>query len=308
MLFALVVLLATVTTAVLSLDTTAVLLTPVVLVICEQVGVARLPFALATVWLANTASLFLPVSNLTNLLAADRLGGHPLVFARHALPPALACVMVTVVALVLVGRRDLTGRHPAAASAVPGDPALFGAAVLAVAGFTGAVPAGAAVAVAASVAAGALGAVFAVRDRPVLREVRPAWAMAVSVAALFIVVAAAQRHGLAPALADVAGRGGSGGELLRLAAVGALAGNLVNNLPAYLALEGVATGADRTLALLVGVNCGVLLTPWGSLATLLWWQRCAALGVVVPVRRFVGLGLLLVPALLLTGVGALLLG
>ncbi len=45
------------------------IVTPVVVVLAQSIGVTPLPFALATVWLANTASLALPVSNLTNLLA-----------------------------------------------------------------------------------------------------------------------------------------------------------------------------------------------------------------------------------------------
>lgn len=61
-------------TVLLGLDTTAVLLTPVVLSMSVQLDLPTMPFALLTVWLANTASLLLPVSNLTNLLALDRLG------------------------------------------------------------------------------------------------------------------------------------------------------------------------------------------------------------------------------------------
>ena len=48
-------------TAVLSLDTTAVLVTPVALALARRLGVDRVLFAYTTVWLANTASLFLPV-------------------------------------------------------------------------------------------------------------------------------------------------------------------------------------------------------------------------------------------------------
>src|SRR5262245_22056381 len=59
---------ATVTTIVLNLDTTAVLLTPVFLALAAATGVRPLPLAMTTTWLANTASLLLPVSNLTNLL------------------------------------------------------------------------------------------------------------------------------------------------------------------------------------------------------------------------------------------------
>src|SRR5699024_1360363 len=91
----------TVSTAFMSLDTTAVLITPVIVVLARHVGLSPLPFALATVWLANTASLFLPVSNLTNLLAADALDGTPLEFFAEFWAPALVAVLITVLALTL---------------------------------------------------------------------------------------------------------------------------------------------------------------------------------------------------------------
>ncbi len=62
------------TTAVLSLDATVVLLTPVVLATTRALWVPARPHAYATAHLANTASLLLPVSNLTNLLAFTRRG------------------------------------------------------------------------------------------------------------------------------------------------------------------------------------------------------------------------------------------
>jgi arsenical pump membrane protein len=69
LLWLLLVVLATAATIVLSLDTTAVLLTPVALALAAQIGISPALFAMTTVWLADTASMLLPVSNLTNLLA-----------------------------------------------------------------------------------------------------------------------------------------------------------------------------------------------------------------------------------------------
>ncbi len=60
-------------TIVLSLDTTAVLLTPVGLAVARQVDLDARVFAVTTLWIANTGSLLLPVSNLTNLLALQHL-------------------------------------------------------------------------------------------------------------------------------------------------------------------------------------------------------------------------------------------
>ncbi len=50
--------------------------------------------------------------------------------------------------------------------------------------------------------------------------------------------------------------------------------------------------AVRLAALLVGVNTGPLVTVWGSLATILWAQRCRTAGVEVSWRRIAATGLL----------------
>ena len=65
---------AALTTAVLSLDATVVLLTPVVLATTVRAGVRDRPHVYACAHLSNSASLLLPVSNLTNLLAFSASG------------------------------------------------------------------------------------------------------------------------------------------------------------------------------------------------------------------------------------------
>lgn len=108
----LVVALAVVATAFLSLDTTAVLLTPVVISIARARRLDPLPFAFATVWLANTASLVLPVSNLTNLLAVHRLGeADTVAFVALLGPSALVAIVASVVLLGLCFFRGLRGRY-----------------------------------------------------------------------------------------------------------------------------------------------------------------------------------------------------
>ena len=68
-LLALVFAAATAVTAVLSLDATVVLLTPVVFATAARLRTSPRPHVYACSHLANSASLLLPVSNLTNLLA-----------------------------------------------------------------------------------------------------------------------------------------------------------------------------------------------------------------------------------------------
>ena len=85
---------ASVTTAVLSLDATVVLLTPVVFATAARLEVRARPHVYACTHLANSASLLLPVSNLTNLLAFAATGlafGH---FAALMAVPWLAAIGV----------------------------------------------------------------------------------------------------------------------------------------------------------------------------------------------------------------------
>ena len=98
---------AAVITAVLSLDATVVLLTPVVLVSVRRLRTPVRPYAYATAHLANAASLLLPVSNLTNLLAFH---AAKLSFARFTLLmalPWLAAVAAVYVVFRVFFARDL---------------------------------------------------------------------------------------------------------------------------------------------------------------------------------------------------------
>ena len=79
------------------------------------------------------------------------------------------------------------------------------------------------------------------------------WRLALLVEGLFLVV-----HGIGPHGLDTLLRHGLVAPL-PTAAVAATGSNLVNNLPAYLA-------HNRLLSLLLGVNLGPLVLPWGSLA------------------------------------------
>ncbi|NYG08195.1 arsenical pump membrane protein [Phycicoccus badiiscoriae] len=296
LLWLLFVLVAVACTVVLSLDTTAVLLTPVGLAIAAQLNISPVPFALTTLWIANTASLLLPVSNLTNLLALNHfalLGVGHAGYVRLAALPAVGAVVGTVVVLAVLHRRELGGRYLPDAPPDPHDQVLLrvaGAVCLAV-GPLFAV--GLSPAWVSSIAAGVLVAAAWARDRDLVRDLKVPWRMALAVAALFVVIDAALQVGLQPALASLAGQGTTSVDLVRVAGVGALAANTVNNLPAYIALESVTSDApSRLMALLIGVNVAPLVTPWASLATLLWAQRCRARGIHISIGALAVQGLL----------------
>jgi arsenical pump membrane protein len=147
----------------------------------------------------------------------------------------------------------------------------------------------------ATVAAVVLAVAFAVRRRPGLAPRMLPISLVVFVCGLFLAVTAAGRLGLTDVLTAVAGTGDGPLALLRVAGTGTVAANLADNLPAYLALEPVGSSPARLLALLVAVNAGPLITPWASLATLLWHGRLTAMGVRISWWRFAALGLITAP-------------
>ena len=89
-------------TAVLNLDTAVVFVTPVLLHAARRRGAAEAPFLYGAVFMANSASLLLPGSNLTNLTVLAHKPVPGLTFAAR-LAPAWAAAAVLVLAL----------RHPA---------------------------------------------------------------------------------------------------------------------------------------------------------------------------------------------------
>jgi arsenical pump membrane protein len=310
-LFGLCVAFASLTTITLNLDTTAVLLTPVMLALARSLKVPPLPLAMTTVWLANTASLLLPVSNLTNLLAANRVSLSTAEFAaRMGLPQAasVAATMVFLWALYWRRRRRGADRYELPPPHVAQDRVLLRLAGVACLFFISAILGGVVLGVASAIAAGVLVAAFAARRRSALRWELIPWRLPVFVTGLMLVVQTISVHFLGRVVSAMIGLSGGAAGTFRAAAVGAGLSNVLNNLPAYLAGEAVVPVANHVqlLGLLIGTNVGPIITPWASLATLLWYERCRAQRVHVPLRPFMlaGAGLAVVGTA--AAVGALL--
>jgi arsenical pump membrane protein len=280
--------LATMVTAAMSLDTTAVLLTPVVLSLAKQLSLRAEPFAMLVVWLANAASLLLPVSNLTNLLALQHAHMSTLAFARAMAVPSLVAVVLTVAYLCLVYRKDLRGDYAIPAPAPPKDRWTFGVCTAACGFLVVGVVAGAPPWAAATASALVAIAVFIVRAPSELTGPLFPWRLVVAVEGLFVTVAAMGEHGLTALLRHLVGV-----STWQTTVVSTIASNGINNLPAYLVVEpAIPVGQHRQLlAALIGTNAGPLVLLWGSLATLLWRDSCRLRGLVIPVRRFVMVGL-----------------
>jgi arsenical pump membrane protein len=302
---------ASLVTAVLSLDATVVLLTPVVFATAARAGVRPRPHVYACTHLANSASLLLPVSNLTNLLAFSASG---LPFARFAALmalPWLAAVVVEYVVFRRFFRTDLatrvTGLEVAPRPKVP----VLTLVVLALtlAGFplvslAGLNPAWAALGGAAVLAVRALS-----RRRTTVRGLVGAASplFCLFVLALGVVVKAVADNGLGTAAGKILPHGSCLLALLAVAAVAAVLANLINNLPAVLALVPLVStgGPGPVLAALIGVNLGPNLTYVGSLATLLWRRVLRERNEAPALGDFTRLGLATVPATLVAATVAL---
>lgn len=300
-------LIAAATTAILSLDATVVLLTPVVLATVRTMRVPARPHLYATAHLSNSASLLLPVSNLTNLLAFSAAGLSFTRFSVLMAAPWLAAVAVEYLVLRLAFRRDLVD-VPAESPPAPAETPIFVLVVLAltlvgfaVASFAGLSPAWAALAGAVVLGIRSLaqrrstiGGIVHSLNLPFL----------VFVLALAVVVKAVMVNGLDTAAADLLPAGTGLAALLGIAALAALLSNAVNNLPAVLVLLPLVAGSGpaAVLAVLIGVNIGPNLTYAGSLANLLWRRVLHQQGEPTSVREFTWLGVLTVPACIVVAV------
>jgi arsenical pump membrane protein len=283
-------------TAVLNLDTAVVFLTPVLVHAARRRAVDTEPFLFSAVFMANASSLYLPGSNLTNLLvlAHERMSGGT--FAARMLVPALVATLATAAGLLMIFHRKLRSERPTPARTVPvtstrlGLAGVFAAAVLTLVLRQPALP--------------VLGVgVGAVAIEVARRRLGPARIVAtvgpLVLAGLFALSVAlgvlAQAWSAPGALLDHAGRWGT-------AAVGAVSAVAVNNLPASMLLSAQTVPHPR--ALLLGLALGPNLAVTGSLSAYLWFKAARQLGERPSPMAFSRRGALLAPLAIIAALAA----
>lgn len=303
--------LGAVTTALLSLDTTAVILTPVVLSFVARLRLRPQPFLLACAFVANTGSLLLPVSNLTNLLFVSALHWGFAAFALRMALPQVGTLFVNYWLLRRIFTDELPHRFdestlPEPGSVLPDVPYFRGAVatllLVLVGYFVGTllrVPPYS-IALAGCAALFAWGAWRRQVGWTVLRDI--SWPLFPFVVGLFVVVRGVENAGLADAFARVVALAGHStlGCVLAGAFGTGIGSNIVNNIPmALVALSALKQGPAATqYGALLGCNLGPNLTVAGSLATMLVIASARREGVRVGARDFFGAGLRVTPVLL----------
>ena len=318
-LFGLVYLVGMVVTVFLSNDATAVVLTPAVYAAAKAAGAKPLPYLLICAFIANAASLVLPISNPANLVVFR--GDMPVLLSwlgQFALPSLIA-IGVTFVVLRWTQRAELA----VAISAEVKIPRLSISARLSAAGI--ALTAGVLLAassygidlglptfLAALVTATVVLATKRQGPGGTLRDL--SWSVIPLVAGLFVLVQGVESTGvlnaMSLALQHAAQRAPAASFFVIGSGLGVLC-NLVNNLPLGLISGTIVQHAQvpRLLggAVLLGIDLGPNLSVTGSLATILWLLELRREGEHVTSWEFLRLGILVMPPALLLSLAALIL-
>ena len=281
-LFALVYLIGTVVTILMSNDATAVVLTPAILAAVRRARVQPLPYLFVCAFIANAASFVLPISNPANLVVFQ--GGMP-PLARWMTAfgvPSVLSIITTFLVLRRLFRNELQADLDSAIEEIRlngnGKMVVAGVglivAVLLIASWYGkdlGLP--------TCLAALTITLLVCLKEKTnplrLAREI--SWETLALVVGLFVMVDAVEMMGAMNYtkrwLADVGHLGVAMSQMMTGFTVG-IANNLVNNLPLGL-IAGSTVQASHTTgsianAVLIGVDLGPNLSITGSLATILW--------------------------------------
>jgi arsenical pump membrane protein len=259
-------------------------------------GEGEAPLLYGSLLLANAGSLFLPGSNLTNLIVLGHLhlsGGQ---FLAHMWAPALAALVVTAAVVATFEHRSL---RASARNLTRPDRPVLGLGLLAVA-------AAAVLVVVLSSPALPVAAVGVVAIGIRLATGKERVQHVAGVLSLPVLVGL---FGVAVALGTL-GRVWSGPTTLLshldswgTAVVAALGSVAFNNLPAASLLA--ARTPSHPFALLIGLNLGPNLFVTGSLAWLLWLQAARTAGAQPSIAKASRLGLVAVPLSMAAALGVL---
>ncbi len=285
-----------VVTALLNLDTSVALLTPVLVYAARSRGEGETPLLYGCLLLSNAGSLFLPGSNLTNLIVLGHLHLTGEQFFAHMWAAALTATIVTAAVVAWVERRSLVVRvenvEPAQRPVIGlGLVAVLAATVLVLVLRNPAIPV-AAVGVAAVSARVATG-----KEQP--QRVLRLLSIPVLVGLFGVSVALGSLGRVWSGPADLLAHL----DLWGTGVVAAAAAVLVNNLPAASLLA--ARRPDHPFALLVGLNVGPNLFVSGSLAWILWLRAARSAGTRPSIPKAARLGVIAVPLAMVAALGML---
>ena len=324
-LFAYMVLLGALVSALFANDGAALILTPIVismLLALRFSPAATLAFVMGAGFIADTASLPLVVSNLVNIVSADFFNIGFNRYAAVMIPVNLVSVAATLLVLLWFFRRDIPKDYDPEQLADPvsaiHDKATFYAGwvvlVILLAGCFALEPLGIPISAISAVCAALLWVIAArghkISTHKVLKEAP--WHIVVFSLGMYLVVYGLRNAGLTGYLASwLDGFAGYGvwGAAMGTGVLTALLSSIMNNLPTVLiGLLSIdasqATGVVKEAMIyanVIGSDLGPKITPIGSLATLLWLHVLERKNIRIGWGYYFKVGIVLtVPVLLAT--------
>lgn len=328
-LFAFIILLGAVVSALFANDGAALILTPIVIAMLLALRfspAATLAFVMAAGFIADTASLPLVVSNLVNIVSADYFD---IGFSRYAsvmVPVNFVSIAATLGMLLWFFRKDLPAtydvNHLQRPNEAVRDRATFIAGwwvlVLLLVGCFVIEPLGIPVSAIAAVCALVLYAIaargYVIETGKVLRGAP--WQVVVFSLGMYLVVYGLKNAGLTDHIARIlnlfAGYGVWGASL-GTGLLTALLSSVMNNMPTVLvgALSIHAAEVDGVIrdsmiyANIIGCDLGPKITPIGSLATLLWLHVLARKNITITWGYYFKTGIVLTLPILVVTLSAL---
>jgi arsenical pump membrane protein len=316
--------LGTFLTAFFSNDATALILTPIVFTLVTRLKLNALPYVFACAFIANTASMLLPVSNPVNLLAVEKFHLTLGQYFKFLLVPSLLVIGLNIGLFMLIFRKTVfkiscedpgfsavkIDRFFVAISAGLGATAL-GYVVVSVYGLPLAYPAlGGAILLLASA--------FAFR-RIQIKQVYHgmSWSIFLFIISLALLVKGLENGGVIQFLTDQLSALADHGPLQALFSVTlgtALGSNLINNWSMMmvsvssldtLAAQGTGFHQSLVYGAIMGADLGPNIAILGSLSSMLWLSLLKKRGLEIHPLQYLKLGLIVTPVILIMGVLAL---
>jgi arsenical pump membrane protein len=306
-------------TAFFSNDATALVLTPVVFVLVTRLKLNPLPFVFACAFIANTASMILPMSNPVNLLAVERFNITLTDYLKFLLVPAALVILLNIGLFGIIFKKEIS---TVSTDSLPGEPvkvdryflAVCGGLLLTAAGYLVSSFYGLPLAVPAlggSLVLLATG--FSFRRLKVTQVTSGlSWFIFLFIFSLALLVKGLENSGVTAAIASLLASLGASGPFQALLATTfgtAIGSNLINNWSMMMisvsSLATLTTLPSFNPALVYGAIMGADLGPnfaiLGSLSSMLWLILLRQRGLEIRPIQYLKIGLIVTPPMLIVG-------
>jgi arsenical pump membrane protein len=305
-------------TAFFSNDATALILTPIVFVLVTRLKLNPLPFVFACAFIANAASMLLPVSNPVNLLAVERFHLTLGDYLKNLLLPSLLVIALNFGLFALIFRKSLTNPDGSSGCESPVKVDKFFLAVTAGLGITAVgyilvsiygLPLSYPAVGGAVILLGC--ALYYRRFNPQKIATGISWSIFLFIFALAVMVKGLENAGITQFLAEKLAELASYGQLQALFSITlgtALGSNLINNWSMMMvSVSSLATqgaGFDKVLVYgaVLGADLGPNIAILGSLSSMLWLSLLKKRGLDIHPLQYIKLGLIVTPLVLVIAV------